>query len=129
MRPNGTPGPVLRPLGGPRRGLSGIIRQFIRDYLKKARDRRKCECKRPEYGEKRLLALRRSLGEPTFDARRDFSDSLWKAYSQKFGTLWLASVVGLDIMNVRTPLRRGFGQVKQGMRHRRIRNLPSTWVN
>src|SRR5215217_5433395 len=29
MRPNGAPGPVLRPLGGPRRGLSGIIRQFL----------------------------------------------------------------------------------------------------
>src|SRR5215218_2572538 len=29
MRPNGAPGPVLRPLGGPRRGLSGIIRRFL----------------------------------------------------------------------------------------------------
>src|SRR5215213_118063 len=29
MRPNGAAGPVLRPLGGPRRGLSGIIRQFL----------------------------------------------------------------------------------------------------
>src|SRR5215212_4143114 len=63
----------------PSRPLRLFSKQCRRDCLKKARDHQKCECKRPEYGEKRLLALRRSLVEPTFDARRDFSDSLGRS--------------------------------------------------
>ncbi len=56
-------------------GHSHFSELSFRDRLKKAGDRQKGECKRPEYGEKRLLAFRRSLGEPTFDARWDFSYS------------------------------------------------------
>jgi hypothetical protein len=51
---------------------------------------------------------------------------VWKVIPPKFGALRLAAVVGLDTMNVRRPLRRGFGQVKNGMRSGKIRNNPTT---
>jgi hypothetical protein len=50
--------------------------------------------------------------------------SAWTGDSPKFDVLWLAVVVGLDIMNG-TLLGRGSGQVKHGMRSGKIRNLPS----
>ena len=52
--------------------------------------------------------------------------SAWKVIPPKFGALRLAAVVGLDTMNVRRPLRRGFGQVKHGMRGGKSPNLPTT---
>jgi hypothetical protein len=52
--------------------------------------------------------------------------SAWKVIPPKFGALRLAAVVGLDTMNVRRPLRRGFGQVTNGMRSGKIRNNPTT---
>jgi hypothetical protein len=57
---------------------------------------------------------------------RAIHQSAGKVNSQKFAALWLAAVVGLDIMNVRRPLGRGLGQVKHGMRRGKIRNLPPT---
>jgi hypothetical protein len=52
--------------------------------------------------------------------------SAWKVIPPKFGALRLAAAVGLVIMNVRRLLRRGFGQVKNGMRSGKIRNHPTT---
>jgi hypothetical protein len=52
--------------------------------------------------------------------------SAWKVNSPKFSVLWLAAVAGLDTMSVRRPLKRGFGQVKNGMRSGKIRNLLTT---
>ena len=58
-----------------------------------------------------------------------YSQSAWKVNSPKFAALWLAAVVGIDIMNVWRPLGRGLGQVKHGMRRGKIRNLPTTRGN
>jgi hypothetical protein len=78
------------------------------------------------YSHDSAYTLLRSPKRPTERTGCPVPMSAWKGDSPKFDVLWLAAVVGLDIMNVRRPLGRGSGQVKHGMRRGKSRNLPTT---